>query len=589
MKSVSWIKTITACLLSAFFIISSGYSLATLPASQNPSAKRRIISVLEKIRDNDNSSAGTGSESKSPIGSDIKWFDDKAALDFACRSLRATYGRYGLDKQDIDKITAALTCLPEREGDITQALSNVITELKDIMASENFRRMYSIYKSGNKPRHIFGLIKAPIEKQASKNDRGLVIADIGCGNNALAGEIVSGVNGIDKVIGTDIYEAKDIMTGPGKIEFRKQSDGITLPIDTGTVDAAITVGMFHYLTDTDLDRFLSEVKRILKPDGMFILLDDMYTESGSENVVFNDEELIPIFTSLSDVSKVNAMSIIEYMGGTIVPSLNAGIPPDKTTEAVLSGQYTFRTTEKLRTIIQEAGFSVTSDAFLGFPEGRLHLNPHGIILAQPAEEESATRAASYDAGSASVLLSELLNYRFNEDLIYEIKYDTSKLSISQIGIIEAYIKLMKKNMRNPDNIKVRPFSGNKGSKESLLAVYCTGAEFKGECHMDVEIPEGNLHDYMLRIPGMINIALASSSIPGNATEEELRTAYSPIIGFIKNQYRELLGVGFVIPENAAEALKALKHIVLTLPSIYRMPHNRIEEYNRLAKKALVSA
>ncbi len=194
----------------------------------------------------------------------------------------------------------------------------------------------------------------------------------------------------------------------------------------------------------------------------------------------------------------------------------------------------------------------------------------------------------YDAHSATVLLTDLLYTQLHEDRSYEIKYDTSRLTTSQIEIIEEYARLLQLRSSNPDNIKLRPFSSAQGSKESLIAVYCTGKDFKGEGHVDVAIPDGELKEYLLRIAGMVNIALASSNIPDNLSREEV-DKYRPIMSYIKNQYKAILGEELVIPDSPEDILKVIRRIVLGLPKSLRMNTDQIEEFNRLAKAALTAA
>lgn len=194
----------------------------------------------------------------------------------------------------------------------------------------------------------------------------------------------------------------------------------------------------------------------------------------------------------------------------------------------------------------------------------------------------------YDAQSATVLLTDLLYDQLHEDRFYEIKYDTSRLTVSQIEIVEEYVRLLQLRSSNPNSIKLRPFSSAQGSKESLIAVYCTGKDFKGEGHVDVTIPDGELKEYLLRVAGMVNIALASSSIPDNLSREEV-DKYRPIMSYIKNQYKTILGEELAIPDNPEDILKVIRRIVLGLPKSLRMNTDQIEEFNRLAKTALTAA
>jgi len=199
-----------------------------------------------------------------------------------------------------------------------------------------------------------------------------------------------------------------------------------------------------------------------------------------------------------------------------------------------------------------------------------------------------TGAHHYDIESVIVLLADLLYSQLRENRNYEIKYDASRLTTSQIEIIEEYVRLLQIRSSNPNSIKLRPFSSAQGSKESLIAVYCTGKDFKGEGHVDVVIPNGELKEYLLRVAGMVNIALASSNIPDNLSREDV-DKYRPIMSYIKNQYKAILGEELAIPDSPEDILKVIRRIVLGLPKSLRMNTSQIEEFNRLAKAALTAA
>ena len=87
---------------------------------------------------------------------------------------------------------------------------------------------------------------------------------------------------------------------------------------------------------------------------------------------------------------------------------------------------------------------------------------------------------------------------------------------------------------------------------------------------------------------MVNIALASSNIPDNLSREEV-DKYRPIMSYIKNQYKAILGEELAIPDSPEDILKVIRRIVLGLPKSMRMNTSQIEEFNRLAKAALTAA
>ena len=182
----------------------------------------------------------------------------------------------------------------------------------------------------------------------------------------------------------------------------------------------------------------------------------------------------------------------------------------------------------------------------------------------------------------------LIKDKLLEGALYEIKYDAARLSSSQIDIVKSYVTLLRARSSNPENIKLYPCSSQNGSRESLIAIYCTGKDFKGEGHVDVSIPGGELKDYLLKIAGMVNIALASSSIPDNLSKEDV-DKYRPVLNYINTQYEAILGEVLVIPSSPEDILKVIRKIVLGLPKSMQANLNQIEEYNRLVKEALFAA
>jgi|GEM_PF-3179 Arginyl-tRNA synthetase len=237
--------------------------------------------------------------------------------------------------------------------------------------------------------------------------------------------------------------------------------------------------------------------------------------------------------------------------------------------------------------IQDVG---TSDLNAEQPHDASHsneaLNASGLRAEQAQE---AFISDPYDTQSAKVLLFDLLHNAAVQNAVFTLKYDESRLTPSQIDIVKQYAELLRD--RYQFDIKVAACSSERGSSEKLINVYRSNKQGNaiGEGHVDVDISEGNIEDYFLRVTGMVNIALAASNIPADAMGADLKTKYGPIVGFIKSQYKLILGDDFVLPDALEETLKAIRYIVLILPKSYRMPADKIEEESRLAKEALVAA
>ena len=97
------------------------------------------------------------------------------------------------------------------------------------------------------------------------------VLDIGCGNgallNALADRIGSG-NGVDES-GAILERARIRNSGHSHLNFQKIS-GPRLPFPDNSFDCAISLMSFRYL---DWDPLLAEIKRVVRPDGKFLIID----------------------------------------------------------------------------------------------------------------------------------------------------------------------------------------------------------------------------------------------------------------------------------------------------------------------------
>ena len=117
---------------------------------------------------------------------------------------------------------------------------------------------------------------------------GETIVDIGCGNGLLTLELARAVGSGGKVIGVD--PSRD-MLGPAKERCRTfdcveilTGTANSLPIETGTMDKAVSVQVFEYLDD--IPGAIAEASRVLKPGGRLVI-GDIHLDS---LVWFSDEK-----------------------------------------------------------------------------------------------------------------------------------------------------------------------------------------------------------------------------------------------------------------------------------------------------------
>lgn len=54
-------------------------------------------------------------------------------------------------------------------------------------------------------------------------------------------------------------------------------DALGLPFDSGRFDGVLVVGFLHHLDDSQVDVALAEVRRVLRPGGRFVLIEDCPT------------------------------------------------------------------------------------------------------------------------------------------------------------------------------------------------------------------------------------------------------------------------------------------------------------------------
>lgn len=102
-------------------------------------------------------------------------------------------------------------------------------------------------------------------------DNGIAVLDIGCGNGALLNALndrISLGRGVDESAGM-IAQAKKRNAGLDKLAF-EVIDGPVLPFEDASFDIVISLMSFRYL---DWDPLLSEVKRVTRPGGLFLILD----------------------------------------------------------------------------------------------------------------------------------------------------------------------------------------------------------------------------------------------------------------------------------------------------------------------------
>lgn len=102
-------------------------------------------------------------------------------------------------------------------------------------------------------------------------NKDIAVLDIGCGNGALLNALSNRIKlgrGVDESLGM-INQAKKRNANSDKLEF-SVINGPVLPFEDASFDVVISMMSFRYL---DWDPLLSEVKRVTKSGGKFLILD----------------------------------------------------------------------------------------------------------------------------------------------------------------------------------------------------------------------------------------------------------------------------------------------------------------------------
>jgi SAM-dependent methyltransferase len=94
------------------------------------------------------------------------------------------------------------------------------------------------------------------------------LVDCGCGDGRITSDLAAGI-GFSKAVGLEIDEETGRQASALGIEVVASDLNESIPLEDGYADAAVANQIIEHLRDTD--RFLSEVHRILKPGGLFVL------------------------------------------------------------------------------------------------------------------------------------------------------------------------------------------------------------------------------------------------------------------------------------------------------------------------------
>jgi ubiquinone/menaquinone biosynthesis C-methylase UbiE len=170
------------------------------------------------------------------------------------------------------------------KGRKSHGLSASVKKFAGMMAAEEMKSFAPEPPSGDiSYNHVAELYDAAFQDIRVRKDewkwinehlptsKEISILDIGCGNGALLNALSDRINlgsGVDESAGM-IAQAKKRNVEIEKLDF-SVIDGPVLPFANAQFDVVVSMMSFRYL---DWDPLLSEVKRVTKPGGKFLILD----------------------------------------------------------------------------------------------------------------------------------------------------------------------------------------------------------------------------------------------------------------------------------------------------------------------------
>ena len=139
---------------------------------------------------------------------------------------------------------------------------------RNLTKSEAFDRMYRM------PITFWGDVRIPRElKELAENNKSKTIIELGCGIGrftrfmALQGLIATGID----FSNVAIAKAQQRSSRDGKKADYRVGDVTDLKIDDDSFDVSFDIGCFHCLDESEQKKYVSELHRILKPEGRHLL------------------------------------------------------------------------------------------------------------------------------------------------------------------------------------------------------------------------------------------------------------------------------------------------------------------------------
>lgn len=143
------------------------------------------------------------------------------------------------------------------------------------MADQSFGRIYFLYDFIEKYifREYIGEIKLIEDNLKIKRNQDII--DIGGGTGYIAKSIINKAKSITIVD----FSKEMLMQLKNPLIKSIQSTASSLPIKDGIFDIALLINVLHHIKNTEQDKVISEIYRILKRNGEIFIIDLFYPDN----------------------------------------------------------------------------------------------------------------------------------------------------------------------------------------------------------------------------------------------------------------------------------------------------------------------
>lgn len=176
------------------------------------------------------------------------------------------------------------------------------------------QEIHSLFRARNGDKKWLFEVKAiwPFVRQLPFGAR---VLDIGAGDNSFLARLKNELNRDDiNYLGVDLERGAD--TDTNNVQFLVQPGEYDTGVETGDANCIILKAAAHHITD--LARMLKEVKRVIAPRGLLILIEESSDNESPSPIErldgMMDENLNEIFYSMTVENRILAMKFLDYYG-----------------------------------------------------------------------------------------------------------------------------------------------------------------------------------------------------------------------------------------------------------------------------------